>query len=754
MRGDAIAEQPTLPGVEVEQWPWPDLQTIPTSDGWNPTLRSILVQDETSLREMVYYLKQVDTFAWDTEGSGLKPELGARICGHSFTAPDGAQLAGWYVPIRHIGAHNESENQLAPEQVSEALQPLFKSGGEVKTFHAKYDRKMARADGIELLRPYSDVAIAATIHNENEQRFALKTLADKYCSPVAGNEEKVLETWMKKDAKTLGLSYKKHSKNYVQKIGYLNSLLTPTYLERFGYARTPVKLCGQYAIHDTTWTWWLDQVKYRNDRSNYSALWKREHAVSDILLDMEWYGLEANEACIRETHDRTKAGVEYWLTECRRLCPTYIGERFAATDEELRVLLYENLKLVPPKHTQRGQKPSVDKEARKLLEKSYPEHGELLRAIGSLALVTKLHSTYSGNYLRYYSPTTLSIHPSYNQLEQRGEGGVPVTGRLSSADPNNQNVSSRPLHLADCYCSKCLADEVKEAEKEKREPKKTQEQALMRSMRGLPLENIVSVRRYFTVPRGYVRIYIDFSQIELRVLTWFCQDPNLLEAYRQDLDLHQMVADQLGISRKVAKEVNFGNSYGMTEIGLALRMPGYYDDPEGTREEAKKVLKAYFQKYRGILDFRRKFAGAMRRNGCMFISPFGRPRRIEEINSPEFWIREKAERRMMSSIVSGTSADLMKESMLRTTPIAKAANGRMVQTIHDELVFDLPRQSGWARTVLAMKTRMEDWPMFSEDRPGHSGVPIKTNIAISGTTWEDKRECKVFPDGTFELAAA
>lgn len=275
-------------------------------------------------------------------------------------------------------------------------------------------------------------------------------------------------------------------------------------------------------------------------------------------------------------------------------------------------------------------------------------------------------------------------------------------------------------------------------------------------MRGLPVENTVSIRRYFMVPRDFVRVYIDFSQIELRILAWFCQDPNLVRAYVDDLDVHQMVAEQLGIKRKIAKQVNFGNSYGMTEVGLALRMPGYFDDPEGTQEEAKRVLERYFAQYPGILKFRADFSMQMRRNNCSFVNPFGRPRRIPEIaaSGSERWLRERAERQMMSSIISGTAADLMKESMIRTRPIAQAAGGRMVQTIHDELVYDIPRQSGWARTVIAMKRRMEDWPEFSRDAHGRRGVPIKTNVALSTTTWEDKREIKVHDDDTFEWAEA
>ncbi len=757
-----MGEQIGLPGVTIEKHAWPDPRQIPTSCGWNPTLRYVLVQDERALEEMVYTLRWAGTHAWDTETNGLKPELGARPVGHAFCARTAErELTGWYVPIRHIGQHNDHEPQLPVELVVDRLRPVFTDGGEVKTHHGKFDAKMARADGLELVRPIVDVSIEATIDNENEPRFGLKDLAEKYCTPVAKGEKDALDTWMRKDARGLGLSFKKHSKNVIKKLGFLNAMMTPTYMQRFGYGRTPVRLCGVYAVHDVFYTWWLSEVRYRHVRQHFRELWEREHEIALDLLEMEWHGLPANENAIRDTHERTAGAVQHWLEECKRLAPQYVGDGFTASDEELRKLFYTDLKLDPPKFTKKDKKPSADKEARKLLAKRNAEHGELFNAIDQLAVVTKLHTTYAGNYLRYYSPTTRSIHPSYNQLEQRDEGGVPVTGRMSSADPNAQNVAGETLHLWDCFCPKCLKKEAEAAAKEGRAVLKDATSIEARQMRGLPIENTVSIRRYFTVPEDWIRIYIDFSQIELRVLTWFCQDPNLLHAYLTDLDVHAMVAEQLGISRKVAKQVNFGNSYGMTEIGLALRMPGYFDDPEATREEAAKVLEAYFKKYPRILRFRAEFAAQMRRNGNMFVNPFGRPRRIPKISSSERWERERAERQMMSSIISGTSADLMKECMRRTRPIAKEVGGRLSQTIHDELVFDLPRQSGWSRTVIKLVRAMEDWPRFSQDRPdlaqyapGRRGVPIKTNVALSTSTWEEKREIRLLDDDTFEWAEA
>lgn len=746
-------EQSVLPGFAGELYRWPEPAVLPTTCGWNPTVVYHLVQDDAALGAMVRTLQEADFFTWDTETSGLKPELGDQVVGHCFTARTGErELTGWYVPIRHIGEVNRHEPQLDPQVVSETLQPLFASGGEIATHHGKFDAKMARADGIEIGRPYSDVSIEALIANENERSFALKALMAKYGSPDARKAEDEVDSFGRKDASKLGLPFK----DAANRLG-LDGLPEKTYMQRYGYARVPIRLLGRYGILDTVYTWWLSRVRYPNVRRYFYEVWEREHVLSRFLMEMEWRGLRADEACIRDTHERTKEAVRHWLGELRRLAPEHVGPEFTASDPELRDLLYSKCNMKPPKFTKKGGQPSVDKEARKLLEKQYPRYSELFRALNEYAVVQKLHTTYAGNYLRFYSPRTKSIHPSYNQMERRKEGGVPVTGRMSSSDPNNQNVSSETLHLWDCYCPQCLKESMEEASEKGTRPEKTEAMAVQRAEQGLRVENTVSIRRYFVVPEGYIRIYIDFSQIELRVLAWFCQDPNLIYAYQNDLDVHQMVAIQLAIARKIAKQVNFGNSYGMSKFGLALRMPGYYDDPEYTREQAQQVLDAYFAKYKGILTFQRSFAAFMRRNGNMFVNPFGRPRRIPEISATgsEKWRRKRAERQMMSSIISGTSADLMKEAMRRAWPIASEFGGHTVQTIHDELVFDLPRKPGWARTVVALNEAMSTWPMFSEAGPGGrgEGVPIKTNVELSTTNWEDKREIALHDDGTFSWAA-
>lgn len=697
------AEQISFAGM---QSPWPSAKVIPTKTG-RLELRYVLVNTPSALGSMEVALAGSDMIAHDTETSGLFVALGARVIGHAFAHFSGpTQITAYYVPIRHVGGHNENEPQLPVDRVSAVVQRVLDAAKLVLYHHGKFDWGQSRADGVVFKSAFDDVATIATAENENEPSFALKRLASKYCTKDAANEQEELNEWMRKDARKLGLPFKKRKK---EKDGLLGE---PSYVERFGFSRTPITTCGKYACHDVFYTLYLRAFKYVDTRTQWATVIDRENHVSRILHGMEWEGLEADAALIRDTHDWCGREYHHWLAEARR----HTGNPgFEGTDAELRTLLYAHYRMAVPKTTKNKQ-PSVDREARGLLAAKYPQFAPLLEVLDKLSRAQKLYTTYTANFLRFVSPDDGRIHASYNQLERREQGGAPRTGRLSSADPNMQNIDSRPLELLD--------------------------------------GSFVEIRRYFTVPEGYVRFYIDFSQIELRVLTWFCQDPVLLRCYQQGLDVHQIIADQLGILRKIAKQVNFGNSYGMTEIGLALRLPGYFQDPEGTRRFAKQVLDAYFRRYRNIQLFKVQAANEMRANGCLYVNPFGRPRRIPILNADEDWLRAKGERQMMSSIVSGTAADIMKESMIRCDGIVQSRHtpAKQVQTIHDELVFDAPLDSPWATTLIKLVRAMEDWPMFS-DPHDREGVPIKVSVDISTTTWADKKAVEVLADNTLRWAA-
>ena len=701
--------QAALPGVSTrESYEWPDKEVLRLRDGSRITLRNTLVAKEPALVAMRERLECEPFVVYDSETSGLFPHLGARICGHVFSCwDDEATISNWYMPVRHRGPANDGAAQIRPEVAAEVAQAVLAAEGECGFHHYKFDAGHLRADGVILHRKPHDVAVRAVIHDENEKSFALKRLATKYVYEGASAEEKTLADWMRKDARRLKLRYKKRDRDAdPDGIGEL------TYLERFGYSRTPIELCGIYGCHDGALTLLLMRY-YRESTARYHRVYEREMQCARILHEMQFRGLPVNAELIRETHAHAKAAVQRRLANVR----TLVGDsEFTASDGECRKLFYGDWGLAPPKYT-KGKLPAVDKEARENLERKHTDKREAIEAIASLAKARKILSTYSVGFLDYVSPES-RIHPSYNQLEGRDEGGFPVTGRLSSSDPNIQNIAKKPIILDDFE---------------------------------------VNIRRYFPVPAGHVRVWIDWSQIELRALAWFSQDPKLLDCYANDLDVHQMVADSVcGGDRGIAKQVNFGNGYGMTEHGLSRRLVWadpitgrtmrFVDDPDEALRRASKVMRDYFDWLAGIPQFRRNFAAQMRADDCMFVNPFGRPRRIPSLVWKDRKWREKGERQMMSSIISGTCADLMKEAMIRCDAICRESHlhARLVQTVHDELVFDVPLVEGWASLVLKLVHAMTDFPMFPA-----KGVPLQVSVELSTKTWGDKKTITITDDGQF-----
>lgn len=733
-----------LPGISLSERAWKDTEQVRLKNGRHAFLRNVLVTKPEQLEAMVRVVRASRRCSYDSETSGLTPALGAQIVGHAMGVRAGEDyFAQWYVPVRHRDA---SVVQLPPEVVARAIaDALDEANAECALHHAKFDQGQLRNEGVAIRRRVIDVSIRATIANENERAFGLKALAREYVIDEAEEALDGVEAFMRRDAQKLGIPFKKRRRGEEDDQG------EPTYMERFGHSRVPVLLEGPYACRDVFFTSYLAD-HYEWTERTFSALHAREHAVSGALLDMEWHGLPFDIEEVRRAQEQARAECEVYLAIIRK----HTRENFEVKDSAIRDLFFKELKLAPPKLTKGGKKAeraardagddefehrvedyAADKEAREILAEQYPEHRELILAINAYARATKIATTYTGSMLRYYSPKTGCIHPSYNQLEQRDEGGVPVTGRLSSASPNIQNQAKKAMHLYTCGCADCVKKWAKgEIIGPERKPGPSQ---------------TINVRRYFTVPEGYLRAYIDFSQIELRILTWLSRDPVLLDCYANDRDVHEITAnDVTGGDRDIAKQVNFGNSYGMTEIGLAKRMKGYAKDPEGTRERAKVVLDAFFKRYAGIPRFRQEFANLMRARGGMFVSPFGRPRRIPAILSANRWERERAERMMMSSIVSGTAADLMKEVMIAARLWLAQADSRALcrQTIHDELVYDLPIDNA-APLLSGVMHITTTWPMFES-----GGVPIRANCAVTYDRWENKREIVLAPDGrSFRYAA-
>jgi DNA polymerase I-like protein with 3'-5' exonuclease and polymerase domains len=184
-------------------------------------------------------------------------------------------------------------------------------------------------------------------------------------------------------------------------------------------------------------------------------------------------------------------------------------------------------------------------------------------------------------------------------------------------------------------------------------------------------------------------------------------------------------------------------------MGLSKRLPYYSTDPARAHRDAEVYLKKFFETYAGIPKFRIWLAKQMRANGNMFISPFGRPRRIPTVASSDESERARAERMMMSSIVSGTAADMMKIILLRCGDLIAANdwNVEIKQSIHDEIVFDLPIE-GCGEIIPQLFGCFTDWPQFER-----GGVPIRATCELSTTTWEDKRSVEILTSGGFRWAA-
>lgn len=689
-----MSEEIQLRLVPEFAWRETEVLSLKTGDTWS--VKNMLVTTQEQFQAMLEFLLAFPRRAYDTETSGLNPHLGARICGHSLGVMDPVrrQIWAWYVPVRH---RNALVPQLLPEHVSCGLSAILPTG-RIDGHHIKFDAAMARADGIEISGPdceWHDTSVRANIYDENERSFALKKLAAKYLYDAARDEEQVLNSWMASDARSLGIPYKKRKTTSDDLIG------SPTYMELYGYSRAPVELCGIYACHDVIYTLLLSDWYESRILPKYAEVYARDMKVSKILFEMEWAGLPVSTEEIRSADRALRNELSHWLEKIRAVA----GAEFQPTnDNDIRRLLYAKWGLEPQKTTKEGT-PSVDRESLKLLARVYPKYSGFMNDLVRYAVAEKLYSTYGVTVLRGVDSYD-RIHPSYNQIEKK-EAGTPVTGRLSSQDPNAQNIAKKPIKLWD--------------------------------------GTEVAPRRYFVVPVGRIYVYIDLSQIELRTLAWLTRDPELLRCYANDLDIHQMTADEVtGGDRDIAKQVNFGSVLGLTRIGFAKRLPYYYEDPERADRDAQVYLDRFYEKYREIGRFRQRLAKIMRENGNEFVSAFGRPRRIDWISGNTERKRERAERRMMSTAISGTAADIHKEILIRCDYVLRKIEprGRIAQSIHDEVVFDLPIDT--CREVIpVLKRCFEHWPVFER-----AGVPIKASVEVSTTTWADKRKIDVGPDGT------
>ncbi len=625
----------------------------------------VTVTTREGLEGMLEEIKEAELIAVDTETTDLRP-VWARLCGISVSDRAGR---GWYVPC----ACPEDESCLDVGTVVSALKPVLEDGSVAKVGHnLKYDMIVLERHGISL-RGHQ-----ARDHGD-----------------VVGCGDSMIQSFV------LDSSRPSHSMDNLALalLGRTNipiKELIGTGKSQRTFDKVPLKQAGPYAAEDADVTLQLarllgaDLVKDPGLMALYRDV---EMPLVDVLARMERAGVVVDRAELGRQEARLQARIDALVEEINAIAMETIGRTFDlnspkqlsqalfnAVDDEM-----EGLGLKPVKRTKTGY--STDAEVLEKLAQDDSIETTIPTLILEYRQLTKLVSTYLKALADEINPETGRIHAGFHQA-------VASTGRLSSSDPNLQNIPIR-------------TDIGRE------------------------------IRRAFVAPEGRVLVTADYSQIELRVLAHLSEDPALMEAFHAGEDIHRAVAAQIhgvaldevtGEQRSGAKMVNFGIVYGITAFGLARRLGV-------SNTEAAGIIDGYKAKFVNIASFLDECIEQAKSKGYVE-TMLGRRRAIEEIDARNPMRRALAERLAINSVVQGSAADLIKVAMIDLYgDLTGAREGdalfgsEMILQIHDELVFESPEGSGEAakgRIVERMEGAME------------LKVPLKVDAHVATNWYEGK----------------
>jgi len=553
------------------------------------------IDTSAAFDKLLKKLAKAESFAFDLETTSLDA-ISANIVGVSLSSTPGE---AYYIPVGHVGWGEV--NQLPLEQVLAGLKPLLEDDKAEKIAqNGKYDMTVLAGNGIEVVNLTFDTMIAA--HLLGEKGVGLKTLAFSK-----------LEVEMTPITDLIGSGRKQISMSQVE-----------------------VDKAAEYACADADMTARLAEL-FR-PQLEHQGLWKLfsevEMPLVPVLVTMERNGVALDTEPMRQMSQRLGER----LLKLERGIYDSVGHQFNINSpQQLSCVLFEELKLPTARKTKGGY--STGAAVLEELKGAHPA----IEFIMDYRQLSKLKSTYIDTLPGLINPNTRRVHTSFNQTKT-------ATGRLSSSNPNLQNIPVRG--------------------------KEGQE-----------------IRKAFIAPAGCRLLAGDYSQIDLRSLAHLSGDAGLLEAFRQDEDVHAATAAQLygvGASqvtkdmRRLAKTVNFGVIYGMSDYGLQQAT-------ELSREEAAQFIAAYFEKYPGVKQYLESTKEQARKQGYVQ-TLLGRKRFIPEITSPNRQIREAAERMAINMPVQGTSADIIKVAMINIhrQMTERRLASKLILQVHDELVFEVP----------------------------------------------------------------
>jgi DNA polymerase-1 len=556
------------------------------------------VLTEADLNRWIRKLETTELFAFDTETTSLDYTQAA-IVGVSFAVKAGEAA---YVPFAHT--YPGAPAQLNREHVLEQLRPLLEAPDRGKLGqHLKYDANVLANHGITLRGMHHDTMLESYVLNSTATRHDMDSLATYYLQHQT-------------------ISYEDVAGKGAKQIGFDQVGLT----EATEYAAEDADVTLR--LHETLWP-----------RLNAVPSLKRVYETLEIplipvLSRIERTGVLVDVFMLAE-QSRELAGR---MLELEREAHAVAGSPFnLGSPKQIQTVLYDKLNLPVLKKTPKGQ-PSTDESVLAELAELY----DLPRLILDYRSVSKLRSTYTEKLPQQINPRTGRVHTSYHQA-------VAATGRLSSSDPNLQNI---PVRTAEGR----------------------------------------RIRQAFIAPKGHKIVAADYSQIELRIMAHFSGDPNLRLAFAENADVHRHTAAEVfGVKpdevstdqRRSAKAINFGLIYGMSAFGLAKQLGV-------DRNLAQRYIDTYFERYPGVKAFMDQSRETARKNGYVE-TLMGRRLYVPDIRSRNAQSRQYAERTAINAPMQGTAADIIKAAMLAVDEWIQSTEVpvRMIMQVHDELVFEV-----------------------------------------------------------------
>ena len=553
---------------------------------------------EKSFNDLIESLAKKKSFAFDVETTSKRP-VWARLVGISFSFEGGN---AFYLPLAHryLGA----PEQLEFEVVREKLKQVFEDKSIKKCGHnIKYDLIVMSNEGIALGGVDFDTMIASYLLNPSSRGHGLDALTMEYF----GHKN---------------LTYKE---------------MTGTGSKEIGFDEVEVGRATEYAAEDSDMTWRLKGKLQPQLKDSTLKLYKEiELPLLEVLAEIELNGVYIDRKHLTELSSK----IDKKLLRLEKDIYVLADEQFNINSpKQLSVILFEKLKLPVVKKTKTGYSTDVSVLGQLAVKHKLPEQ------VLSYRQLAKLKSTYVDALPGEIFKNTGRVHTSFNQT-------VAATGRLSSSNPNLQNIPIR-------------SDMGKE------------------------------IRKAFTAEEDNMLLSADYSQIELRILAHLSKDKALKRAFDKGEDVHaRTAADIFGgsigqvdeKSRRMAKAVNFGIIYGLSAFGLSRQL-------NISRRDAQDFIDQYFSLYSSVKDFMGNTITEARECGYT-LTMFHRRRYLPDLKSDNRQVRESAERIAINSPIQGSAADLIKVAMIRLSRNLKKIklNSKMILQVHDELLFECPVQ--------------------------------------------------------------